>query len=394
MPKDIYIQMNTDFLTPIHTVLEESLDMLLPGTLGNSIQIHTQKNGFPDLNTTKIAILGVDEDRSTDGNFGSGKDLHHIRSHFYKLFPGDWKVSIADLGNIRKGESTSDTHFAVKEVIKNLLKMNIVPILIGGGQDITFSNYKAYDDLEQTVNLVVVDSKFDLGNLEDKLSSKSYLSKIIMEVPTNLFNFSNIGYQTYLNPQEEIKLIQGLNFDTYRLAEAKELEILEPVLRDADIVSIDIGSVRQSDAPANKNVSPNGFYGDEICGIARYAGISDKVSSFGIYEYNSAFDTHSLTAHLIAQMIWCFIEGFNSRVKDYPFATKEDYQKFTVMLENDDPINFYKSNKTGRWWMEINLIQHNKYKRRALIPCTYQDYLETTNQMIPERWFKAQSKMI
>ena len=386
--------MNTDFLTPIHTVLEESLDMLLPGTLGNSIQIHTQKNGFPDLNTTKIAILGVDEDRSTDGNFGSGKDLHHIRSHFYKLFPGDWKVPIADLGNIRKGESISDTHFAVKEVIKNLLKMNIVPILIGGGQDITFSNYKAYDDLEQTVNLVVVDSKFDLGNLEDKLSSKSYLSKIIMEVPTNLFNFSNIGYQTYLNPQEEIKLIQGLNFDTYRLAEAKELEILEPVLRDADIVSIDIGSVRQSDAPANKNVSPNGFYGDEICGIARYAGISDKVSYFGIYEYNSKFDNNNLTAHLIAQMIWCFIEGFNSRVKDYPFATKEDYQKFTVMLENDDPINFYKSNKTGRWWMEINLIQHNKYKRRALIPCTYQDYLETTNQMIPERWFKAQSKMI
>ena len=74
--------------------------------------------------------------------------------------------------------------------------------------------------------------------------------------------------------------------------------------------------------------------------------------------------------------------------------TKEDYQKFTVMLENDDPINFYKSNKTGRWWMEINLIQHNKYKRRALIPCTYQDYIETTNQMIPDRWFKAQSKMI
>ena len=118
------------------------------------------------------------------------------------------------------------------------------------------------------------------------------------------------------------------------------------------------------------------------------------MSSFGIYEYNSAFDNHNLTAHLIAQMIWCFIEGYNSRVKDYPFLTKEDYQKFTVMLENDDPINFYKSNKTGRWWMEINLIQHNKYKRRALIPCTYQDYIETTNQMIPDRWFKAQSKMV
>lgn len=386
--------MNADFLIPIKDSVVAHSVLLPQNSLGAIMQVHTQTDGFPDLIGINIAILGVEEDRNTEDNLGSGKDLHHIRRHLYQLFPGNWNTSIADIGNIKKGDSTSDTHFAVTKVIADLLKLNIIPIIIGGGQDTTFSNYKAYDALEQTVNLVAVDSMFDLGNLEDELSSKSYLSKIIMEVPSNLFNYSNIGYQTYFNSQEEINLIQSLNFDTYRLGEAKNLEVVEPVFRDADIVSIDIGSVRQSDAPANKNVSPNGFYGDEICGIARYAGISDKVSSFGIYEYNSEFDNHNMTAHLIAQMIWCFIEGFNSRVKDYPFATKEDYQKFTVMLENDDPINFYKSNKTGRWWMEINLIQHNKYKRRALIPCTYQDYIETTNQMIPDRWFKAQSKMI
>jgi len=99
--------------------------------------------------------------------------------------------------------------------------MNILPIIIGGGQDATFSNYKAYDKLEQTVNLVTVDNMFDLGNIDDELSSKSYLSKIIMEVPSNLFNYSNIGYQTYFNSQDEINLIQGLNFDAYRLGEAK-----------------------------------------------------------------------------------------------------------------------------------------------------------------------------
>ena len=215
-----------------------------------------------------------------------------------------------------------------------------------------------------------------------------------MDVPSNLFNYSNIGYQTYFNSQEEINLIKSLNFDAYRLGEAKDLEIVEPVFRDADIVSIDIGAIRQSDAPANNNVSPNGFYGEEICAISRYAGISDKVSSFGIYEYNSKHDSNHQTAHLIAQMIWYFIEGVNFRAKDYPFTTKEHYQKFTVMLENDDPINFYKSNKTGRWWMEINLIKDNKYKRHALVPCTYQDYIETTKEQIPDRWFKAQRKMV
>jgi arginase family enzyme len=386
--------MNSDFLSPVKdSVLAHSV-LLSPSSLGRTIRGHSQSEGFPDLQGVKLAIIGVEEDRNTEDNYGSGKDLHHIRRHLYQLFPGSWNTVIADLGNIQKGNKTSDTYFAVTEILSELLKKGIIPIILGGGQDMTFSNYRAYDVLEQTVNLVAVDSMFDLGKLEDELSSKSYLSKIIMEQPNNLFNYSNIGYQTYFNSQEEIALLQSLNFDAYRLGEAKNLEIVEPVFRDADIVSIDIGVVRQSDAPANNNVSPNGFYGEEICAIARYAGISDKVSSFGIYEYNSKYDSNHQTAHLIAQMIWYFIEGVNYRAKDYPFSTKEDYQKFTVLLENDDPINFYKSDKTGRWWMEINLIKDNKYKRHALIPCTYQDYQETTEQMIPERWFKAQRKMV
>ena len=386
--------MNSEFLSPIKDSVVAHSVLLQPNTIGRTIRIHTESEGFPEMEGVKLAILGVEEDRNTEDNYGSGRDLHHIRRHLYQLFPGNWSTTIADIGNIKKGNATSDTHFAVREIISELLKNGIIPIMIGGGQDVTFSNYRAYDALEQTVNLVAIDSMFDLGKLEDELSSKSYLSKVIMQEPNNLFNYSNVGYQTYFNSQEEIKLIQNLNFDAYRLGEAKNLEIVEPVLRDADIVSIDIGVVRQSDAPANNNVSPNGFYGEEICAISRYAGISDKVSSFGIYEYNSKYDSNYQTAHLIAQMIWYFVEGVNYRAKDYPFSTKEDYQKFTVLLEDDDPINFYKSDKTGRWWMEINLIKDNKYKRHALIPCTYQDYLETTEQIIPERWFKAQRKMV
>tara|TARA_B110000091_G_scaffold195485_1_gene222175 strand:- start:934 stop:1581 length:648 start_codon:yes stop_codon:yes gene_type:complete len=215
-----------------------------------------------------------------------------------------------------------------------------------------------------------------------------------MQQPNNLFNYCNVGYQTFFNSQEEIKLLNELFFDAYRLGEAKNLETIEPAFRNADIVSIDIGAVRQSEAPANNNASPNGFYGDEICAISRYAGISDKVSSFGIYEYNSKHDNNHQTAHLIAQMIWYFIEGVNSRVKDYPFTRKEDYQKFAVLLEDDDPLTFYKSHKTGRWWIEINILSDNKYKRHALIPCTYQDYIAATKEIIPEKWYKAMQKLV
>lgn len=386
--------MNQDFLTPVEQAVLAHLALQPSLCLGNTIRVYSEEEGFPDLENVQIAIFGVQEDRNSEGNYGCGKNLHFIRTKLYQLFPGNWQIEIADLGNVLKGNSVTDTYYAVSEIISDLLKKNIIPIIIGGGQDITYINYRAYDSLEQTVNVTAVDSRFDLGDLDSELTSQSYLSKIIMQEPSNLFNYSNVGYQTYFNSQEEIQLLDNLFFDTYRLGKAKELENIEPAFRNADIVSIDIGAVRQSEAPANNNASPNGFYGEEICAISRYAGISDKVSSFGIYEYNSQYDNNHQTANLIAQMIWYFIEGVNSRVKDYPFSGKENYQKFTVILEDDDPLVFYKSNKTGRWWIEINILSDNKNKRHALVPCTYKDYQEATKQIMPERWYNAMRKML
>ncbi len=386
--------MNFDFLTPIKDTIIAHLVLQSAQSLGRSIEVHSVQNGVPELENVQIAIFGVQEDRNAVDNLNCGDSLQEIRKHLYQLFPGNWHTNIVDLGNIQKGNTVEDTYFAVSNLTTELLKKSIIPIIIGGSQDITYANYRAYDALEQTVNLVSVDSKFDIGSTEDELNSRSYLSKIVMDQPNNLFNFSNIGYQTYFNSQEEMDLLNSLFFDSYRLGEVKDIRVVEPVLRDADIVSIDISSVRQSEAPANNNCSPNGFYGEDICAISRYAGISDKVTSFGIYEYNPKYDTHNQTAHLIAQMIWYFIEGVNFRAKDYPYCTKENYQKFIVLVEDDDPINFYKSDKSGRWWMEINISTNNKYKRHALIPCTYQDYIEATDQKIPERWYKALRKLM
>ncbi|WKD84999.1 Formimidoylglutamase [Polaribacter huanghezhanensis] len=386
--------MNFDFLIPIKDTIIAHLVLQSAQSLGRNMQVHSIQNGIPELEGVQIAIFGVQEDRNAVDNINCGENLYEIRKHLYQLFPGNWHTKIADLGNIIKGNSVEDTYFAVSSLTTYLIKNKIIPIIIGGSQDITYANYRAYDSLEQTVNLVSVDNKFDIESVEEGLNSRSYLSKIILDKPNNLFNFSNIGYQTYYNSQEELDLLNSLFFDTYRLGEVKDVTVVEPIMRDADIVSIDIGSVRQSDAPANNNASPNGFYGEEICAISRYAGISDKVTSFGIYEYNSKFDNNNQTAHLIAQMIWYFIEGVNFRAKDYPFCTKKTYQKFIVLIENDDPINFYKSDKSGRWWMEINISTNNKYKRHALIPCTYQDYLEAIEQKIPERWYKALRKLM
>jgi len=384
--------MSLEFLLPVEDIAVAHTALLSDLSLGKNIKINTKKNGVPKLKNVQIAIIGVLEGRNAVDNIGTGKGLENIRKYLYQMFPGNWHVTVADLGNVPQGKEVGDTYALLQEILSQLIKENIIPIIIGGSQDLTYANYRAYDKLEQTVNIVAIDNKFDLGELEDGINSQNFLHKIVMENPNNLFNYSNIGFQTFFNSQEEIDLIQKLHFDAYRLGEVtNDLTIVEPILRDADIVSIDIGAVRISDCPGNSNAVPNGFYGDQICAIARYAGISKKISSFGIYEFNAKFDERGQTAHLLAQIIWYFIEGYNYRISEYPFESKKNYKKYIVLIENET-INFYKSDKSERWWMEIAYF-NNKLKKSTLIPCTYQDYLTANDQVYPERWLKTFRKL-
>ncbi len=381
--------MEFDFLSPVDNEIIIFKNNLSSLQLGSKVAFHTDTD-FPDIDTIKIAIIGVLENRGNVDNGNDNLNLDHIRKELYSLFPGNWNATIADLGDIVQGNSLDDTYFALQKVATRLIRKGIIPILIGGSQDLTYPLYRAYDSLEQMVNLVSIDSTFDFGKQEEEISSKSYLSKIILDEPNNLFNYTNIGYQTYYNSQEEIDLIEKLFFDAYRLGEiSNHIELSEPALRDADIVSLDLNSVISNCTGSFSPFSPNGFSGKEICGLSRYAGISDKVSSFGIFNY----DNSSTSAVIISQIIWYFIEGVNYRSNEYPFGTRDNYLKYIVPLDNDELV-FYKSNKTGRWWIEIHFLtgRHNNLNKYTLLSCSHEDYLGACNNEIPERWWKAQRK--
>ena len=382
--------MEFDFLKPVDNEILDYISGLTSQQLGSKIVLHTKKQ-FPDLNKIKIAIIGVLENRG-EKNTITEVDLIPLRKQLYGLFPGNWDASIADLGDILAGNSSDDTYFALQKVVANLIKRKIIPIVIGGSQDLTYALYRAYDDLEQMVNLVSIDNKFDFGKDEEEVSASSYLTKIIVDEPNNLFNYCNIGYQTYYNSQEEIDLVEKLFFDAYRLGEiSNNISLSEPVFRDADLVSIDLNAIKSSDSGNIISFQPNGFNGKEICSLSRYAGISDKVSLFGIFNHNNS-EQESV---IIAQIIWYFIEGFHYRSNEYPYGSRENYSKYIVPLEEQELI-FYKSDKTDRWWIEIPFISNgnNKLKRNTLLPCSYDEYLLACNQELPERWWKAQRKNI
>lgn len=385
--------MINDFLAPVPESILESFENSHPQQLCTDMLIHREVEGFPDLSNIRIAILGVMEDRGALKNKGCDGGADRIRQYLYPLFRGRWDAKMADLGNIYKGETLEDTYFALKDVVAELLQRNIIPIVIGGSQDLTYALYRAYDVLEQTVNLVSVDSRFDLGQQGESLDSQNFLSHIVLNKPYNLYNYSNIGYQTYFVNQEELDLMERMFFDVVRLGEVKSaIDESEPFLRNADLISFDMAAIRQTDAPGTGFPSPHGFSGEEACALARYAGLSDKVSCFSILEFNPHFDNRDQTAHLVAHMLWYFLEGVNNRKEDYPFSSKKDYTKFTVLIENGDhELTFYKSPKSERWWVEVP-IETQTSKKHTLVSCSHRDYSKALQGEIPIRWWRAYQK--
>lgn len=388
-----------DFLAPVRDSIATPDDLEWQEQhLGARLRLHREVDGLPDLEGVKVALIGIVEDRGAPHNVGCQLAPDAIRHYLYRLSSGQWHTPLADLGNIYPGERLADSQEALKEVVRELLGREIIPVILGGSQDLTYANYRAYDALEQTVNLVSVDARFDLGRQNESLQSENYLSHVILKKPYLLFNYSNIGYQTYFAHPEEIALMERMYFDIHRLGHFRNtIHEAEPVIRDADIVSVDISAIRQSDAPGNGRPSPNGFSGEEACAICRYAGLSDKVSSFGLYEVNPRLDQQGQTSHLAAQMLWYFIEGVNGRKGDYPFARKQDYQRFTVLIDDGEhELVFYKSPLSDRWWIEVplktdQLIQHERHR---LIPCSEEDYRKATENEIPLRWWQAMKKTI
>src|SRR5258705_12920318 len=314
--------------------------------IGNAVKFHMADQGFPSLDGIDIAIIGVTENRGAVNNSGCSEAAAPVREKFYALKKWNHNYRIADLGNLKSGLELNDTYAALATVISDLIKNDIMPIIVGGSQDLTYGQYMAYVNLQQTVNITAVDCNFDLGRTEDKINSNSYLGKIILHEPNYLFNFSNLGYQSYFAGFESVELMKRLFFDVYRLGEVQaNVEEAEPVVRNADILSFDISSVRQSDAPANSNATPNGFYGEEVCRVARYAGMSDKLSTAGFYEINPLLDSNHQTSHLVAQMLWYLVDGFYSRKKDYPWKSKQEFLTYKIAVENSGhEIIFCKSN--------------------------------------------------
>ncbi len=317
-----------------------------------------------------------------------------IRSCLYTLKLHRKHIRILDLGNLKCGRTKNDTYSALADVCGTLLRNRIIPIILGGDNDLAVGNYKAYEQIGQIINVFNLDSTIDFDELEGEITKDNFLTYLFCNQPNYLFNYTHAGFQSYMVKAELVDLMQQMKFETYRLGELQsKIENTEPLIRNADMFIADIKSLRASDSPCSTN--PHGLYGEEFCKILNFAGMSDKLTSLGIYNYDSREDDRLRTAQIISHALWYFIEGYNWRKSDYPYKDQKNYYKFNVIMPNDTTIVFFKSKKSERWWMQVSCSNDmkEKYLRHFLIPCTYTDYQEAMEGRLPERWLLAYSKL-
>lgn len=354
-------------------------------------QILSNQTSFPELSGPGCAIITVPEYR---GSSSKAHSISAFRTVLYQLYPEtNWQHPIYDLGTIEPGQSVADTYFALSNVVSELVKINIIPIVIGGSQDLTMALYQGYEKLEQLVNTCCIDKSIDIGSGADDLHSKNYLSHMLLQRPCYLFNHSVIGLQQPYAAAAEQELFEKLFFDICRLGEFnQDFRWAEPHLRNADIISFDIDAIQTADLGSTSG-SPNGFTAAQFCQLSKYAGISDKVSCIGFFNEVSMGQTG---AALIAEGIWYFLQGYFARVGDFPIGSKADYTKFTVFMDEvSRELVFYKSNKSARWWMEVPYPPQSgsRYERHHMIPCNKSDYDNAMNNELPDLWWKTYQKL-
>lgn len=365
--------MPLSFLQPI----DFNKDNYHPQQIGKKIKIHSTEEGMPNLENIGIAIIGLEQKQG---------QLHAFRKQWYKLFAGNWELPIADLGNLIISEQDTDTNHAIKELNNTLLKKNIITIFIGGKQRFTYGLYRGFDQLEQTVNLVNISYKFHFSHKNELFSEHSFMSKILSDSPKNLHDFKNIGYQSYYIAQEELDLMDKMLFESIRLGQAThDISIVEPALRTANLVSMNMKCIQAKDTNTQKG-NTNGFSNREICTIARYSGISDNVQTFGLFNIPS---TH-LARQLAAQIIWYFCEGCNFRIPEIPLPQNPNYCQHTIPIEGYE-IVFFQSHITNRWWLKTGNATNSNLPQ-TLIPCTFYDYEQATQGNIPEKWWNFYRK--
>jgi len=387
-----------EYLGPVSTQIQAS--EYLPTQMGSHVRYYTGKSDFPDLEKHQydVVLVGCGYD-ATDLSASIRAIPDSVRQQLFELHRGDHLIRIADLGNFGIRSNVEETCLLLGRLFRSIIDLGALPVLIGGGAELGFALYRSFTLAGQYANFLDIAPKLPFQALtEEDLQAENTLGRILGEKNQLLFHYCILGYQTYFNSPEYLHLFNDFYFDLLRLGEAREnMRLTEPLLRDAHLVNLNMGAVKAADAPNTTLASPNGFSSDEVCRLARYAGLSNKLRGFCLSGLLPNCQSQGLEIQLSAQVLWHLIEGVYLRKPETLQVNQPPYICFTVEREDVGMgLHFYKNTLTDAWWMGVPIKgQWSRYftDEEYLVPCGQEDYIQATTEELPQRWLRRFQKL-
>jgi formimidoylglutamase len=281
---------------------------------------------------TRVAIVGVPQHVGVErngGRAGAAEAPEQIRRWLYRLTPFDIETgrsiaahAVVDVGDVRCHGELEEIHERLASVVEELCRREIVPIVLGGGHDISYATISGAARAAGPLGAINLDAHLDVRPPAPARNSGTPFRMLIDEGHLLPDAFIEVGVQCFANAAEHVRWLREKGGGIITLEEtrargfAKTLSTAwQTVTSHAGRIygSIDIDGVRAAEAPGVSAAMPDGFSAEEILVAARALGRRTATIGLDIVEVNPRFDRDGITAKLAAHVAMRFIAGVAER---------------------------------------------------------------------------------
>ena len=317
-----------------------------------------------DLLPNSIALIFCNEYRGA-AMHNEHFDSQQLREAFYNLGEFANPCQIIDLGDMRLGRFPVDSHVALSEILTYCFQKQVLPIVIGGSQDLSYFMIKALAQYNHKINYANISPILNLEEDDEVIDHKNYLYKILSDLDLKVAKYSHFGFQQHLNSLKDLAMAHNAGATVSRLADmTQNTNDIEPYFRHAHAMSLNADALESKHGILSVRPQVNGLNHREICQYAKLIGLSPYLQCFGFF--NIALNRlNQCNTQLMAQILWYFIDGVSIRLS-HPSA--QNTETFVVMLD-DEHYTFQRDIFKNQWYFgeDDDLAQ--------CLPCSQQDYL-------------------
>ena len=223
-----------------------------------------------------------------------------------------------DVGNLVLTGDLEEDQELISEVVADFLRQKIVPILLGGGQSVTYGHFLGYVKAAKRCNILGWDSRLDV---QAKISERGHSGSVLREAlihPSGICQRCEVaGLLAHANSKPHLDFFKQHAGSVIWRSELTDSRIDE-IYGWADnpmLTSFDLNGVDQTQAPGVTRPSVNGIPIDLWLYAARRAGEMSQVTSVDLVGLSPAHDIDRRTARLAALTVWTFLKGMARRLR-------------------------------------------------------------------------------